>query len=129
MTEYAAWETKLKMPDVHVIDLHTAMRKARDARTEVFSRDHVHPSEEGHLLMAKTVLSGLGIQVPDETLEKIKADPLFKLVAEKRSLRSSRWMQHIGYTREKTVEPQPLGTVEEDAAKVQEKIDSMRRQK
>ncbi len=38
MTAYAAWELTLKMPGVQVIDLHTAMRKARDARTEVFSR-------------------------------------------------------------------------------------------
>ena len=31
MTAYAAWETSLKVEGVHVIDLHSAMRKARDA--------------------------------------------------------------------------------------------------
>ena len=36
-------------------------------------------------------------------------------------------MQHIGYTREKTVAPQPLGSAEADAAKIQEKIDALRR--
>ena len=41
------------------------MRRARDARTEVFSRDHVHPGPEGHLLMAQPILGGFGIEVPD----------------------------------------------------------------
>jgi hypothetical protein len=38
-------------------------------------------------------------------------------------------MKHIGYTREAKVEPQPLGTVKADAAKLQEKIDALRRGK
>ena len=112
-----------------MIDLHTAMRQARDARTEVFSKDSVHPGAEGHLLMAKTILGGLGIQVPDESLSKIHDDPLFKQVDLLRRHRSAHWMQHIGYTREKTVEPQPLGDTETEAAKMREKIDALRRQK
>ena len=46
---------------------------------------------------------------------------MFKLVEQKRGLRSAAWMKHVGYTRETTVEP--------DAAKVQEKIDALRRKK
>ena len=38
-------------------------------------------------------------------------------------------MQHIGYTRGKTVLPQPLGDTETEAAKIQEKINALRRQK
>ena len=52
MTEYAKWETELKVPGVRVIDLHTAMRKARDARPEQFSKDRVHPGDDGHLTPA-----------------------------------------------------------------------------
>jgi len=129
LTEYANWETSLKMPGVHVIDLHTAMRKARDGRKEPFSKDKVHPGEDGHLLMARTILNVLGVKPPEETLAAIKADPLYKLVAEKRALRSAAWMKHIGYTREKTVAPEPLGTAEADAMKFQEKIDTIRRKK
>jgi lysophospholipase L1-like esterase len=127
LTEYAKWEMALKLPGVNVIDLHTAMRKARDARTEGFSRDRVHPGEDGHLVMAKAILAGLGVKMPDDTLAAIKADPLFKLVNEKRTSRAAGWMKHIGYTREKTVPPSDLGTVEDDAAKVQAKIDELRR--
>jgi len=129
LTEYAKWETELKIPGVRVIDLHTAMRKARDARNEPFSKDRVHPGDDGHLLMARTILTALGVKVPDESLADIKKDPLYKLVAEKQSMRSAGWMKHIGYTREAKVEPQPLGTVEADVAKIQEKIDALRRPK
>jgi lysophospholipase L1-like esterase len=127
LTEYAKWERTLKTPGVHVIDLHTAMRKARDARATPFSGDHVHPGDEGQLLIAKTILAALGAKAPDETVATIKADPLYKLVEQKRAMRSAAWMKHIGYTREKTVKPEPLGTVEADAAKIQEKIDALRR--
>ncbi|OAI53189.1 lipolytic enzyme [Planctomycetaceae bacterium SCGC AG-212-F19] len=127
LTDYAKWEMEMKMPGMRVIDLHTAMRKARDARTKAFSKDRVHPGDDGHLLMARTVLATLGVKLPDETVKDIQKDPLYKFVAEKRALRSGQWMKHIGYTREATVAPQPLGTVETDAAKIQEKIDALRR--
>jgi lysophospholipase L1-like esterase len=129
LAEYAKWELTLKRPGVTVIDLHAAMRKARDARAEPFSKDKVHAGEEGHLLMARTILAGLGTKAPDEPLAAIKADPLYKLVEQKRALRSAAWMKHVGYTREKTVKPEPLGTIEADAAKVQGKIDALRRKK
>lgn len=57
MTAYAAWEMQLKRPGLTVIDLHTAMRKARDARAEIFSRDRIHPGDDGHLLMARSLRS------------------------------------------------------------------------
>ena len=129
MTAYAKWMTELKVDGVTVIDLHTAMRTARDARTDSFAKDKVHYGDDGHLLVARTILSAVGVKVPDDTVAAIKADPLFKLVEQKRGLRSAAWMKHVGYTREKKVEPAPLGTAEADAAKVQEQIDALRRKK
>lgn len=129
LAAYAEWEMSLKLANVHIVDLHTAMHKARALRAEVFSKDRVHPGDDGHLLMAKTILAAFGVQAPDETVAAIQADPLYKLVAQKRSLRSGRWMSHIGYTRGNTVQPQPLGTTEEEAAKLQQQIDTLRRQK
>lgn len=126
LTEYAAWEMTLKIDGVHVIDLHAAMRKARDARTEIYSKDRIHPGDEGHLLMAKTILSALGVKVPDESVKTIAADPLYKLVAGMRAYRSTHWMQYIGYTREKTVTPKALGNTEEEVAKMREQIDALR---
>ncbi|QEL16319.1 SGNH/GDSL hydrolase family protein [Limnoglobus roseus] len=129
MAAYAKWETELKAPGVTIIDLHTAMRKARAARAEPFAKDSVHYGDDGHLLVARTILAAVGVTPPEETAATVKADPLFKLVERKRALRSAAWMKHVGYTRETTVAPQPLGTAEADAAKVQGQIDTLRRKK
>jgi lysophospholipase L1-like esterase len=75
LAEYAKWETGLKVPGVTVIDLHTAMRAARDRRDQPFSPDKVHPGDDGHLLMAQTILTALGVKPPDETVAAVKADP------------------------------------------------------
>jgi hypothetical protein len=77
--------------------------------------------------MAKTILAAFGTKVPNETLATIKADPLFQLVEQKRARRSGAWMKYIGYTREKTIKPGPLGAAEADMARLQEKIDALRR--
>jgi lysophospholipase L1-like esterase len=129
MTAYAAWEMQLKRPGLTVIDLHTAMRKARDARTEVFSRDRVHPGDDGHLLMARTILAGAGVTTPDVTAKETMADPLFKAVDQLRKFRASKWLAHVGYSREKVVAPTPLGDAEEQVAKLQAKVDELRRAK
>ena len=129
LTAYAAWEMTLKEPGVQVIDLHTTMREARDARTEAFSKDRVHPGEEGHLLMARTILVALGVRTPDEPLASIHDDPLFKQVDLLRNHRSTHWMRHIGYTREKTVAPEPLGNSEAEERQMRQAIDGLRRQK
>ncbi len=129
MTAYAAWEVQLKRPGLTVIDLHTAMRKARDARTEVFSRDRVHPGDDGHLLMARTILAGAGVTTLDITAKEAMADPLFKAVDQLRKLRASKWMAYIGYSRERVVAPTPLGDADEQVAKLQAKVDELRRAK
>ncbi|MBA2112902.1 SGNH/GDSL hydrolase family protein [Bremerella alba] len=127
MTKYAAWEMTLDKPFVHVIDLHSAMRKSRDARTEVYSKDRVHPGAEGHLFMAQTILAALNVPIPRQSLDAIQADPIYKQVDKLRKHRSANWMKHIGYTREKTVPPQPLGDTKEVAAKMKDTIDQMQR--
>jgi hypothetical protein len=43
---------------------------------------------------------------------------LFKLVEQKRAIRSAAGMKHTGYTCEKTVELQPFGIASADAAQV-----------
>ncbi|MCA8992428.1 MAG: SGNH/GDSL hydrolase family protein [Planctomycetaceae bacterium] len=126
LTAYAQWETTIKQPGVHVIDLHTPMSKAREARTEVFSKDRIHPGDEGHLFMARTILQSLGMNIPEESVATVKADTLYKQVDTLRRHRSSGWMNHIGYTREKTVEPQPLGDTETKAAELRKAIDELK---
>ena len=127
LTAYAAWEKTLQRPGLEVVDLHTAMRTAREKRTEVFSRDRIHPGDEGHLLMARTILTGVGLDTPEEPLAKIKADPLFQQVDLLRRYRATHWMNFTGYSREKVVTPTPLGDAEAQAAKIQAKINELRK--
>lgn len=129
MTAYATWEMTIKEDGVKVIDLHSAMRKARNARQEVFSRDRVHPGKEGHLFMAISILKGLEIKVPKEDVAMIQKEPLFKKVDQMRSFRAKQWMKHTGYNREKLVKPQPLGDTERQVAGMQVEIDRLRTKK
>lgn len=129
MTAYSAWEVSIEEEGVKVIDLHSAMRKARDARKEVFSRDRVHPGKEGHLLMATSILNGLGLDLPNEDVAVIQKDPLFKKVDQLRSFRGKQWIKHTGYNREKLVKPQPLGDTEKKVAAMQAEIDQLRLKK
>lgn len=126
MTKYAEWEMSLDESGVTVIDLHSAMRQARDAQDEVFSRDKVHPGEAGHLLMAQTILAGVGVPVSETSLDVIKKDPLLAKVDALRRHRSSSWMKHVGYTREKVVTPEPLGDAQETAEKLKAEVDQQR---
>lgn len=121
-------------PDVQVIDLHTTMRAALAERRRAdpaftFAPDGVHPGDLGHLLMARTVASGLGLALPEITLEtelaRIQADPLFPLVRDRRALRSEAWLAHIGYTRGETYRAQSVQAAERVATRLQAEIEQM----
>ncbi len=115
LSRFAEWELRSAPASVrHVVDLHTPMRAALLRRRETapgfrFAPDLVHPDEAGHLFMALTLLKGLGVSVPPEPpealLPRIKADPLWPEVNRRRQDRSTAWLNHIGYDREKHVAP------------------------
>jgi len=127
LSAYAHWETTLKENDVEVIDLHSVMLKARSSRTSPFSTDHVHPGDEGHLLMATTILKAFGVTPPSETPEKIRSSPLFQQIDLLRRKEWDVWMNHTGYTRERTVHPQPLdGKASRETEDIRRKIASLR---
>lgn len=113
--KFATWLVKSPpIGTLAVIDLHTSMSRAfaerRKANPEFFfAADGVHPSELGHLVMAKAVLDAMRVALPPGTLEEVLAstqtDPVFKLVDQRRKVLSNAWLTHIGYTRERTVPP------------------------
>ncbi len=70
---------------------------------------------------ARTFLQSLAVTVSDEKFEDIQKDPLYKLVEQKRALRSAEWMKHIGYTRETTVAQRRPDESRTNAAKNPEK--------
>ena len=137
--KFSEWEVAHPPKGViAVADLHTAMGAARAERRKTapdfrLTNDNVHPSELGHVVMAQSILQGLGIPMPQGSAEVLltnaHADPLFSLVCKHRSIRSNGWLNHIGYTRERPVAPK-TGNIdaEETAAKhIQTQIDELTR--
>lgn len=121
---FSQWIMK-EAPGRHRIDLNQAMTQAIQERrqktsTFTYARDGIHPNEEGHLLMANTIARDWPSIQQLGTLGEIKADPVFKLIDARRKLRSKAWLHHVGYTRGKTVPPQPLGDAEEQAVELLE---------
>ena len=138
LAAFAEWEVKHPPEGVAgVVDLHSFMAAALAERQTAnpsfhFCNDQVHPGPLGHLVMAQAILKGLGMALPSGTAEELlaaaEADPMFKLVQQRRDLRSKAWLDHIGYTRERTVAPGSgnLEAAEAKARDLQKQIDALK---
>jgi lysophospholipase L1-like esterase len=135
LQDYSKWIMTLQMKNVTSVDFNTVLtdylisKRKTDANFK-FSRDGIHPSSMGHLMMAHTSLNGIGAGISFASLEeeykKVNADPLYKLIASRRKMRSDGWLKYIGYKRGKTVKVDSVKGVEEKAAMLQKKIDGMK---
>ncbi len=123
--------------NVKSIDLHTPMKNyleqgRKEDSSFTITRDGVHPTHLGHLLIAEIILNGVGVQVDfpnlDEELKKMEADTLFKLIDEQRQTRSKGWLDYIGYTKEKAVKSNDIKSTVNKVVELQEKINSIRRE-
>jgi lysophospholipase L1-like esterase len=139
LVDYSQWERSLSVSEARVVvDLHTTLDAALMARRQKdaafgFTKDGIHPSPLGHLLMAHTFLRALGVRLDpeaeklDDELARVEADPLFKLINERREKRSEGWLSFVGYTREKKVKTDSVTATEIDAEARQKQIDELRR--
>jgi lysophospholipase L1-like esterase len=137
LNDYSAWEMGPSVNDACVVaNLHSALDSFLATQREKnlqfsFSKDGIHPSPLGHLLMAQTILRAFGVEVGggdlEAELQKIEADPLFKLIQKQREKRSAGWLDYVGYTREKTVKTNSISETENTVAALQTKIDEARR--
>ena len=140
LSAYSRWEL-LTPPagttavcDIH-FQMNTALLERRAANSKFrFAGDGIHPDALGHLIMARGVLSGLGLnfaESPEQQLAAIEADPLFKLIDQHRQKRSAAWLASIGYNREKKVAhgTGDIAAIEKSLAEQQKLIDEMRRKK
>jgi len=139
LDRYAAWEVASPPQGVRaVLDLHSRMAAAAAERRQAnpafrFTTDQVHPGPLGHLVMARAVAAALGVPTPGTPEEQLAAqakDPLFKLVSERRQLRSNAWLNAVGYVREKKVPPGTgdLAAAEAKAAQLEADIRAQLRQ-
>ena len=135
LSDYSAWIMKLKVDGVTTMDLHTPMKKYLNKQrlqdsTFSFSKDGVHPLHLGHLLMAREILKGIGIPLPEvdlnSELQRIESDSLYTLVAKHRSTRSNGWLQYVGYTKGETVKIDDIAPTEKEVAEIQSQVNSLR---
>jgi len=93
------------------------------------TKDGIHPNELGHLLIAQSILTKLKIlsmeSLAQTKLSDITQDPLFKLVAQRRQIRSKGWLEFIGYTRGKTVKSNSIDSTEVRVKELQTQIKAL----
>ncbi len=117
------------------IDLNTPMLEYNQHRRKTdpqfhLSQDGIHPGELGHLLMAITILKACGVEIEGDFVEILaaaKADPLFTEIDHRRQMRSTGWLEYIGYERGKVVKTDSVHEIEIEATERQKSIDRLRR--
>lgn len=93
-----------------VIDLHWTMKKFQEDKRLLdpdfaFAKDGIHPNDQGHFIMAREILLGLGEQVKEaETIEEIlSAFPqgmqILSLVEQRQEIRKLAWLSQTGHKR------------------------------
>ncbi|MCM8540776.1 MAG: SGNH/GDSL hydrolase family protein [Lentisphaeraceae bacterium] len=135
LSDYAKYLLSMNKSDVAVVDLNSALvnyvnEKRKSAPQFTLSRDGIHPGSEGHLLMAQTVLRGIGLNfnfISPSSVQEIDNDDFFKLINKKRSKRSNGWLNYIGYTRGKVVKSDSIKEVEIEVFELQKQIDSLQK--
>lgn len=136
LAAFAKWQVNTRPSGVEVINLHTPMeliaRNAKKASLELYrSGDGIHPTDLGHLLMATTILDGLGIKQPKEDLrttwQTMQSNPLYDLIHKHRAIRSEGWLPFIGYTRGSMTKTTDIVPTETKAAEFQSQINQLRR--
>jgi hypothetical protein len=79
--------------------------------------------------MARVIAAGLGLALPaapaEAELARIQADPVFALVADRRSLRSEAWLPFVGYTSSAPMKSGSVTAAERVAARLQTEIDAL----
>lgn len=117
LDKYSEWLLSLRTSQKwEVIDIHFPMKKYLEAHRKVDSAfatdgfalapDGIHPGETGHWMMAKQILSYLGIKdvasAPDisATLKAVRNGPeILKLVDQRQTLMKHAWLTATKHTR------------------------------
>ncbi|MEM7373283.1 MAG: SGNH/GDSL hydrolase family protein [Bacteroidota bacterium] len=128
---YASWLNTLEIPDVQVVDLHTAMKahiqqQRQQHPTFSLAGDGVHPTLEGHILMAQIILNSLGLS-SETSKQELEEGLLYKTIAHRRQLRSEGWLAFIGYIRGDSVQsgdPAPIEAQAEELTYLIQQIQS-----
>ncbi len=131
LADYSEWLLALNVPDVQVINLNGPMlvfvKQQRESNPDfAISKDGVHPNFDGHALMARLFLKGIGVPLEDVDVHYYAAlltkDPLYRLVQQRRAMRSTAWLVDIGFNKPGNYKALPLDEAEKMAAEMKQQI-------
>lgn len=123
--EQAIHETAVTVSDVHGAFLSALAAQRRNDPNFTFAPDGVHPNDEGHRLIARTLLQSMGYTLPADSVAEIQADPVFSLIHQKRQLRSESWLPFVGYVREAPFKSASVTAAEAVIVRLQHEIDAI----
>ncbi len=131
LSDYSRWLTSLQIPGVRVIDLNKPMldytKMLRKSEPNfAFSKDGVHPQLVGHVLMAQLFLKGVGLPVSEQDPQKFAAQlqqsEIYKLVDQRRRMRSTAWLLDVGFKKPGEYEGLPVQEAEQKVQQMGEQI-------
>jgi hypothetical protein len=119
-----------------VIDLHWPMKKHQEDQRLIdpdfaFAKDGIHPNDQGHFIMAREILLGLGEQVKEaETIEELlSAFPqgiqILLLVELRQEILKNAWLSHTGHKRPGLPEGLPISEAKQKVAEIKKEIQSL----
>ena len=133
LRDYGQWI--LKESGLPAIDTNTPMldmtRKLRKINPKAsLTGDGIHPSDLGHLVIAQSILGTLKIidkkELGNIKLSEVLKDPLYKLINQRRKLRSDAWLRYVGYLRGKRVLAASIEREQEQVKKLAEQIHQLK---
>ncbi|NJB82208.1 SGNH/GDSL hydrolase family protein [Wenyingzhuangia aestuarii] len=138
MDLYADWLMSLKYTqNWNVIDIHESLKNELLNHQKInpdfrFTRDGIHPKEEGHWIIAKELLQSLGvtkIQNATNINEAIamysNGDKIYKLIDERQKIMKDTWLNYTGHKRPNMEKGIPLPKAKEAYKTIQLKIDAI----
>lgn len=138
MDRYAKWLiARRKIQNWMVADLHFPMKTYLEEKRKqdpefALSKDGIHPAEQGHWLMAKSILLFLGGKkvakandIESALPPKVDKEALIKLVAQKQSLMKDAWLTATGHKRPQMKPGIPLEEAKPREAGIQQQIDEL----
>lgn len=136
LAAYSQWLVEQRAQGWQVVDLHGPMRRLLDEerannRDFTLSGDGVHANRQGHWLMAREVLSGLGASGswarsphPESLLESLpESKTLWPLMQRRQRLLKDSALTHVGHRRPGMASGKPWEQARSEAEELRRQID------
>ena len=126
---YSQWLLEQKHQGWNVIDLHFPMNRELQARRNSepqfrFSKDRIHPSPEGHWIMAREILRSLALPSENFTHDPGRSE-LLGLVGKRSELLKLAWLTETGHVRPGVPAGLPIQEAVRAATPLTERIEAL----